>query len=127
MSIGWAGVVVSFMSIMFGAGGFFTAVAEKRKRKADASLIESQAAMNYAGLANSWIDRLEEKVATLEKRITELQSTVSLYEDEIHRLTIALRDEREKNGTDIPGEHSRSIDYTVTGHIATNSSSSNED
>lgn len=112
--------------ILFGAGGLATALFERKKRKADTVLVESQAAINYSTLANAWIDRLESKVRSLEEKIQDLEKTVDIYEAEIHHLTNELRNEREKNDSNVSSVSSGSIDYTVAGHIAVGGSGSNE-
>jgi hypothetical protein len=117
--------ILPVISVMFGAGGIFTALSERKKRKAESTLVESQAALNYSALADSWIQRLDDKVKALECKVRDLEQTLDIYEAEIHTLTVQLRQEREKNG--ISSDGSRSTDNPTPGYSSSNSSHSYKD
>lgn len=75
-----------FLSVLLGAGGLGVSLISRKKQRADVRFIDSQTESNYATLANSWIDRLESKVKSLEDEITELKKMIQEYETRIFQL-----------------------------------------
>ena len=68
---------MSTLAVIFGAGGFASAMFQRRKMDAQAKLVESKAEMNYAKLANDWIARLQSRISELETEVASLKGVIA--------------------------------------------------
>lgn len=68
---------MSTLAVIFGAGGFASAMLQRKKAGAAARLIESKAEMNYATLASEWIARLQNRISELETEVASLKGVIA--------------------------------------------------
>ncbi|HSN23604.1 MAG TPA: hypothetical protein VLS45_05470 [Methylomicrobium sp.] len=113
--------IISIAGMVLGGGGIATSMFERRKRKADALLAESLAAINYSQIATSWIKKLQDEVHQLGQQVEELLLVIEGYKAQVSKLTCDLVIERAKNAN-ISGITTRSADYPVA-DSSTNSGS----
>lgn len=76
----WLTALVPYVAAGASMSALWVALIQRRDER---RLKEAQASLNYEQLAASWINRLQDKIKSLEDEIVELKKTIQGYQEKL--------------------------------------------